>query len=85
LLEELLRLFGGVSLDCEFAVTREPAGEVLWLLQARPLILFAVPESDTAQASRLESIQRKVARGMAPHPFLMGKRTVYGQQGTDHG
>lgn len=78
LLDELLALFGNVPLDCEFAVTREADGEVLWLLQARPLVLPEAPESETAQAARLESIQRKVARGMQPHPFLMGRRTVYG-------
>lgn len=78
LLDELLALFGNVPLDCEFAVTREADGEVLWLLQARPLVLPETPESATAQAARLESIQRKVARGMQPHPFLMGRRTVYG-------
>ena len=78
LLDELLALFGGEPLDCEFAVTREANGEVLWLLQVRPLVVPAIPESKTAQAARLESIQRKVARGMQPHPFLMGRRTVYG-------
>lgn len=78
LLDELLSLFGNVPLDCEFAVTREADGEVLWLLQARPLVLSRVPESEAVQAARLESIQRKVARGMQPHPFLIGRRTVYG-------
>jgi len=78
LLEELLTLFSGVPIDCEFAVTLEDATEVLWLLQARPLILSGTTESATTQAVRLESIQLKVARGMQPHPFLMGRRTVYG-------
>lgn len=78
LLDELLVLFGGVPLDCEFAVTHEAEGEVLWLLQARPLILSEQPEPEAVQAARLGSIQRKVARGMQPHPFLMGRRTVYG-------
>jgi hypothetical protein len=78
LLDELLTLFGNVPLDCEFAVTREEEGEVLWLLQVRPLILFGAPELEAVQAARLENIQRKVARGMQPHPFLMGRRTVYG-------
>ncbi len=78
LLDELLALFGKVPLDCEFAVTRDADVEVLWLLQARPLVLPETPESETAQAARLESIQRKVSRGMQPHPFLMGRRTVYG-------
>lgn len=78
LLDELLNLFDGVPLDCEFAVTREDGHEVLWLLQARPLILITTLESATSQAARLESIHRKVARGMQPHPFLVGRRTVYG-------
>ena len=78
LLEELLDKFGGVPVDCEFAVTREGQGEVLWLLQARPLILTGAAELDDVQTVRLESIQQKVFRGMQPHPFLMGRRTVYG-------
>lgn len=78
MLNELLALYGNLPLDCEFAVTRETDVEVLWLLQARPLVLTGTPESETAQAARLESIQRKVSRGMQPHPFLMGRRTVYG-------
>jgi len=78
LIDELLELFGGVPLDCEFAVTIEGGQEVLWLLQVRPLVLSGDPETPKVQADRLDSIQRKVARGMQPHPFLMGRRTVYG-------
>jgi len=78
MLIELLELFGDVPVDSEFAVTRNGEEEVLWLLQARPLILARKPESAAKQAERLQSIQEKVARGMHPHPFLMGRRTVYG-------
>ncbi len=78
LLLELLALLGNTPLDCEFAVTREGKDEVLWLLQVRPLILLEKPEPETLQERRIESIQRQVARGMQPHPFLMGRRTVYG-------
>lgn len=78
LIDELLSLFGNSPVDCEFAVTQTPEGEVLWLLQARPLILRETPEGEAQQAARLESIQRSIARGMQPHPFLMGKSTVYG-------
>ena len=78
LLEELLALFGNTPLDFEFAVTREGKDEVLWLLQVRPLVLSENPEPDTLQERRIESIQRQVARGMQPHRFLMGRRTVYG-------
>jgi hypothetical protein len=78
LIGELLSLFGNVPLDCEFAVTCGEHGEQLWLLQARPLVLTATPQSEVLQAACLESIQLKVERGMQPHPFLMGRRTVYG-------
>lgn len=78
LLEETQALFGNVPVDCEFAVTREDDGDVLWLLQVRPLILERLPESSEEQAVRLQRIKDKVSRGMSPHPFLMGQRTVYG-------
>ncbi|MFN0105803.1 MAG: PEP-utilizing enzyme [Bryobacteraceae bacterium] len=78
LLDELLELFGQVPIDCEFAVTREAGSESLWLLQARPLNLSAEVESAAVQGARLRVIQNKVERGMRPHPFLMGRRTVYG-------
>ena len=78
MLEEVLKLFGEVPVDCEFAVTREDGREVLWLLQARPLLLPGPVETAQEHASRLVAIQDKVARGMRPHPFLMGRRTVYG-------
>lgn len=78
MLEELLALFGGASLDCEFAVTAEDGAERLWLLQARPLQMPGVAETEASQARRLALIADKVARGMRPHPFLMGRRTVYG-------
>lgn len=78
LLEELLDLFGAVPVDCEFAITGGAGTEVLWLLQARPLILSHTPESAETQTQRLRRIHEKVARGMQTHPFLMGKRTVYG-------
>ena len=78
LIDELLELFGNTPVDCEFAVTIENGEEVLWLLQARPLILAAKPESVAAQTARLTRVQDQVARGMNAHPFLMGKRTVYG-------
>ena len=77
LIEELLKLFSGNPLDCEFAVTREGDQEILWLLQVRPLILSAAVETENQQACRLKTIERKVSRGMRSHPFLMGKRTVY--------
>jgi len=79
LLDELLELFGNIPVDCEFASTRENGDEeVLWLLQARPLILTQQPETPQTQADRLKCIYDKVQRGMQSHPFLKGRRTVYG-------
>ncbi|HYC42125.1 MAG TPA: PEP-utilizing enzyme [Noviherbaspirillum sp.] len=78
LLDELLQLFGGTPVDCEFAYTRERGEEVLWLLQARPLVMPGARITPEEQALRLKLVADKVARGMRPHPFLMGRRTVYG-------
>ena len=78
LLEDLLVLFGGVPLDCEFAVTKNDDAETLWLLQARSLKVTGDLESADVQTHRLKLIAEKVARGIRSHPFLMGRRTVYG-------
>jgi hypothetical protein len=78
LLDELLSLFGGIPVDCEFAVTGEGQAEVTWLLQARALILDGPVEDVATQTARLQRIRDKVARGMQTHPFLIGRRSVYG-------
>ena len=78
LISELLNLFDNVPLDCEFAVTKWKQSEILWLLQVRPLIMTQWPESDAIQAERLEKISKKISRGMEPHPFLIGRSTVFG-------
>ncbi len=75
LLTELTDYFGGQPVDCEFAVT---ADDQLWLLQARPLVLQRTPQSPVQQKHVLDLIAAKVSKGMQPHPFLMGQRTVYG-------
>lgn len=78
LLEELISIFGHVPIDCEFAFTKEENRETLWLLQVRHLILTNKPQPDQQQAQILSLIEKQVSRGMSQHPFLMGKRTVYG-------
>lgn len=78
MLEELLALFRDTPLDCEFAVTLEQEGEALWLLQARPLVMGQVGISPEKLTETLKTIEEKIARGMRQHPFLIGKRTVYG-------
>ena len=50
----------------------------MWLLQARPLILPHKTETPDVQAARLRCIENKINDGMQPHPFLMGRSTVYG-------
>jgi len=66
LVDELLTLFEGRPLDAEFALTIEPDGERLWLLQARPLVLTCAPEPPEIQQARLQRIRGKVARGIIP-------------------
>ena len=82
LLSELLELFDHSPIDCEFAITNivedDVRKEVLWLLQARPLILSRGSELESEQAERLRSIEGKLEQGMQSHPFLMGSRTLYG-------
>lgn len=79
MLDELLDLFGGQPIDCEFAIALNDVGEEeLWLLQARPLVLGQVLQSQEAQAARLKQIEAKIQRGMQPSPFVKGRRAVYG-------
>ena len=77
LLDELLDLFGKKPIDFEFAVTREAKYEKLYLLQVRPLILQEKPETTKNQFDRLTLIEDKIKKTMSPHPYLMGKSTVY--------
>ena len=44
----------------------------------RPLVLRDTPEDENEQFLRLKNIQLKISRGLESHPFLMGKRNVYG-------
>ena len=78
LIEELLVLFKQYPIDLEFAVTKNGSNEKLWLLQVRPLILNSEPETETQQEKKIKFIRKKITQGMKPHPFLMGKSTVYG-------
>jgi len=74
LLAELEALFPGAPLDVEFAIT--PDGVVL--LQVRPLVLQRSVLDAARHTGWLREIARKVSEGMCPHPFLHGRRTVYG-------
>jgi phosphohistidine swiveling domain-containing protein/DNA-binding transcriptional MerR regulator len=79
LIEELLSISGNTPLDCEFAFSQDESKDITcWLLQARPLVLASNILSENHQELLLKSISQKVTRGMQPHPFLMGKTTLFG-------
>lgn len=74
LLEELEALFPERALDVEFAVTAES----VVLLQVRPLVLQRAVLPAAQQSEWLGEIARKISEGFGPHPFLHGRRTIYG-------
>jgi len=78
LLEELLSIFSEVPIDCEFAITNKKEIRILWLLQARPLILKSSPKPVEKHLDQLNSIRHKILSNMKQVPFLVGERTVYG-------
>lgn len=78
LMEELLAIFEHNPLDIEFAITMQNNVEELWLLQVRPLVLSPTIETTKDQTDRLSAIEKTLSENMGPHPFLFGKRTVYG-------
>ncbi|GAB6126594.1 PEP-utilizing enzyme [Humidesulfovibrio idahonensis] len=79
LLLELEGLFPGVPLDVEFAVARQEGGaEEVILLQARPLVMRGPVLEAQAHAPVIAGIAAKTAEGFTPHPFLFGKRTIFG-------
>ena len=62
LLEELSALFRDTPVDCEFAVTNDDGRDVLWLLQARPLVL---PHGREIRRGSDNSPERHSAKGGA--------------------
>ncbi len=78
LIDELLSIFEGVPIDCEFAIVTKKKGTILWLLQVRPLIFSAKPKSVEKHLNQLNRIKEKIKIGMKSKPFISGKRTVYG-------
>ncbi|MDC3185838.1 phosphoenolpyruvate synthase, partial [bacterium] len=79
LVEELLYIFEDDAIDCEFAFTIDNnKQEELWLLQVRPLVLHQEGEHEDIQEKKLRDIELFCKRGMSSHPFLKGRRTIYG-------
>lgn len=76
LLDELEALVPDTPLDIEFAFSDDD--ESLVLLQARPLVLRKSVGKVEDLHRRLREVEEKVGRGLGPHPFLHGEKTVYG-------
>jgi len=74
LLSELETLFPGQPLDIEFGYT--PDG--LYLLQCRALVLKESVLKSENHFDMLQKIANKAEHGFRPHPFLHGRRTIYG-------
>lgn len=73
---ELEGLLGEERLDIEFAFS--PAGE-LHLFQVRPLSAACGTAIGLDEhRSLLEAIAQKIAQANRPHPYLRGRRTLYG-------
>jgi len=75
LLGELESLLDSDGIDVEFAVDKKG---VLYLLQVRPLVVDH-PSTDAERVcAAATEIAQKVALLTKPHPYLHGKRSVYG-------
>jgi glutamine kinase len=75
LAEELEAYFDGQPLDVEFAMS----GDELYLFQARPLVMNTSGSADKDEIqSALINIEQKIEQMNRPHPFLYGRRAVFG-------
>jgi len=76
LLKELEEYFNNDALDIEFAVGQDGA---LFLFQVRPLILKCESQLSAADHSNLlTEIENKYKYLSKPHPYLLGRKTVFG-------
>ena len=73
--KEIEEIFAGIPLDIEFAVTNK--GEVC-IFQVRPLVIKGDISRNEDTGVVLKKAYEFVKKGMAPKPFLYGKRTIYG-------
>lgn len=74
LLDELELIFPRLSLDVEFGKTVDG----VYLLQVRTLVLQKPVFDENQHKDILTKISNRAEQGFAVHPFLHGKRTIYG-------
>lgn len=74
---ELLKIFEGNPIDCEFAFIEDSDKILPILLQVRPLILLESPVDIYTHTNWLNTIYEKIKLGMEPHPFLLGKKNIF--------
>ena len=72
--EELMKLFCKNNIDIEFAFTNDG---VLYILQARPLILKQEVADVEKQREALLRAHSSILKGMGKHPYAQGRRTIY--------
>lgn len=75
LCDELEQRFNSAAIDIEFAVD---AQDRLVLLQARPLAAARDAEPLPYHGEAVRRASAKIAAAMRPHPYLYGKRSVFG-------
>ncbi|MDR2965737.1 MAG: hypothetical protein LBU88_08175 [Treponema sp.] len=73
--EEIIELFGQKNIDIEFAFTKDG---ILYILQARPLVLQKETACIDKQRQTLERAYNFITTGMGLHPYAQGRRTIYG-------
>jgi glutamine kinase len=74
MLAELEQIFPDQPLDVEFGITQDG----LYLLQCRALVLQEKVTDTVEHIAILNKIANKASNGFRQHPFLHGKRTIYG-------
>ena len=76
LLEEVQALSGTDNVDIEFAFDSD---NTLYLFQARPLVMKSESSlSDAEHRNALAQIATQIETKCRPHPFLRGRRTLFG-------
>jgi glutamine kinase len=78
LVTEVYQIMGMTPIDIEFALTKSEGGLLLWLLQARPLILSLPAETVDDHSIRLDLLQSHLTQAFKRQPFLFGDKTFFG-------